>query len=289
MQRLVIFLATLAALLVNASAQVNVDIEVKRRTYIRYEPLLATVTVTNLSGRDITLEDGEAPWFGFTVLHGESQSLIPPRDPNYALEPMELKLGETAKRTVNLNQLYPISEFGIHRIRATIYVKSLNKFFTSRTANIDISEGQTVWKQMVGVPETMPNAGVMHEVSLITFQGTQHRYLYARVRDPDTGNVMCMHRLGHLIANTEFDAKFDSTNTLHVLQLVGPKTYSLAQVGVNGEVHGQWIYDAPKSKPYLRPDGTGNLEIVGATRRAEMVKDGPPPPKLSDRPANLPK
>ena len=289
MKRIAIFFAVIAALLAGASAQVNVNIEVKRRTYIRYEPLLVTVTVSNLSGRDLMLEDGESQWFGFTVLHGDSQTLIPPRDPNYALEPMELKIGETVKRTVMLNQLYPISEFGIHRIRATIYVKSLNKFFTSRTANIDITEGRTVWKQTVGVPETMPNAGNMHEISLLTMQGPQHRYLYVRVTNPDNGNVMCMQRLGHLIDSSQFDAKFDATNTLHVLQLVGPKTYALSEISANGEMHGQWFYDAPKSKPFLRPDGTGNLEIVGATRRVEIAKDAPQPPKLSDRPANLPK
>src|SRR5262245_41295886 len=105
MQRIALFLAALAALVTGASAQVNVNIEVKRRTYVRYEPLLATVTVSNLSGRDLLLEDGESPWFGFTILQGESQTLIPPRETNYTLDPLELKIGETVKRTVNLNQL----------------------------------------------------------------------------------------------------------------------------------------------------------------------------------------
>lgn len=291
MQRIVIFLATLAALIVGASAQVNVNIEVRRRTYVRYEPLLVTVTITNLSGRDLLLEDGETQWFGFTVLHGESQTLIPPRDPHYALDPLELKIGETVKRTVNLNRLYPISEYGIHRIRATIYAKALNQYYTSRTANIDITEGRVVWKQTVGVPETMPNAGRMHDMSLLTFQGTQHRFLYVRVTNPETNDVLCMQRLGHLIDSTQFDVKFDATNTLHVLQLVGPKTYTLSQIGVNGEVHGQWVYDAPKTKPFLKSDRTGNIDIVGATRRVEAVANntGAPAPKLSDRPANLPK
>jgi hypothetical protein len=247
------------------------------------------VTITNLAGRDLLLEDGESQWFGFTVIQGDTQAVISPRDPNYSLEPLELKIGETLKRTVNLNQLYPISEYGTHRIRATIYVKSLNKFFTSRTANIDITEGRTMWKQTVGVPETMPNAGQMNEMSLLSMQGAKHQYLYCRVTNPDTGNVLCMQRLGHLIDGTQFDAKFDATNTLHVLQLVGPKTYALSQIGVNGELHGQWMYDAPQTKPYLRRDGTGNLDIVGATRRVEAAKNTPPAPKLSDRPANLPK
>ena len=270
-----------------AHAQVNVNIEVKKRSFIRYEPLLVTVSVTNLSGRDLLLEDGESQWFSFTVIQGERGTVLSPREPNYRLDPLELKIGETVNRKVDLTQLYPVSEYGIHRIRATIYVKEMDRYFTSRTANIDITEARTVWKQVVGVPETMPNAGSMHEVALLSAQGSIHQYLYCRITDPATGQVLCMYKIGHLIDNTQFQAQFDATNTLHILHLVGPKTYNLTQVGVNGEMHGQWIYDAPKLKPTLRRDGTGNLDIVGATRRVEAAKNANTP-KLSDRPPGLP-
>jgi hypothetical protein len=283
-------LLTLALLLAAsaAHAQLNVGIEVKRRTYLRYEPLLVTVTLENLTGRDLLLSDGESPWFSFVVLHGEEKTILPPRNPDYKLDPLELKIGETVKRTVNLVDLYPVTEYGLHRIRATIYAKPLNQYFTSKTAVVDISEGRTMWKQVVGVPDTMKNAGEMHEFSLLAAQGTSHQYLYCRVTDPATGRVFGMYRLGHLVDGTQFDAKFDATNTLHVLHLIGPKTYTLTQIGPNGEVHGQWIYDAPKYKPTLRRDATGNLDIVGATRRVEAAKNAPPAPKASDRPPGLP-
>jgi hypothetical protein len=287
MRRILLALALLLAASA-AHAQLNVGIEVKKRTYVRHEPLLVTVTLENLTGRDLMLSDGEAPWFSFVVMHGEEKTILPPRNPDYKLEPYELRIGETVKRTVNLVDLYPITEYGIHRIRATIYVKSLNQFFSSKTANIDISEGRTVWKQVVGVPETMKNAGDMHEFTLLAAQGSQHQYLYCRVTDPGTGKVFGMYKIGHMIDGSQFDAKFDATNTLHVLHLIGPKTYSLTQIGPNGEVHGQWTYDAPKFKPSLRRDPTGNLDIIGATRRVEAAKNLPPPPKASDRPPGLP-
>ena len=270
-----------------AHAQVNVGIEVKKRSYIRYEPLLVTTSITNLSGRDLLLEDGESQWFSFLVLQGDRDTVLSPRNPDYRLDPLELKIGETVKRTVDLNRLYPISEYGIHRIRATIFVKELNKYFTSKTANVDITEARTVWKQTVGVPESMPNAGGTHDVALLSAQGDSHEYLYCRITDPTAGSVFCMYKLGHLIDHTQFQAQFDATNTLHVLQLVGPKVYTLTQVGVNGEMYGQWIYDALKFKPMLRRDNTGNIDIVGATRRVETAKTGPTP-KLSDRPPGLP-
>src|SRR5688572_16728369 len=185
MHRLLCFVAILLALASGASAQLNVNIEVKKRTYVRYEPLLVTVTITNLSGRDLVLEDGSSQWFGFTVLQGAGETLIAPRNPDYRLDPLEIKLGESIKRTVNLNQLYPMSELGIHRLRATIYCKEFDKYFTSRTANIDIAEGRTMWKQTVGVPETMKNAGQMHEMSIVKSHGARYEYLYCRVSDPE--------------------------------------------------------------------------------------------------------
>lgn len=270
-------------------AQLSVNLEVKRRAFIRYEPILVTVSITNLAGRDLVLEDGPTPWFGFTVTHGDRDTIISPRTPNYQLDPLDVKLGETVKRTVNLNELYPVSELGFYRVKANVYCKQYDKYFSTRLANLDISDGRVIWKQAAGVPDTMPRAGEMHEVSLIAAVGTTHQYLYARVLDPTEGRVFGCYRLGHLLDNAPPDAQFDTTNTLHVLHLIAPKTYALTQIGINGEVFGQWIYDAPKAKPSLRKDATGNLDVVGAKRRAEASASGTPAPKLSDRPPGLPK
>jgi hypothetical protein len=288
MHRVLIALSLLFILGPAAHAQLNVSLDIKRRTFFRYEPLLATVTIQNLSGRDLTLEDGSSPWFGFTVLQGDTQTLLPPRNPDYQNDPFEVKINETVKRTVNLTQLFPLNEFGTHRIRANIYCKQLDKYFTTRTMIVDISEGRTVWKQVVGVPDTLPNAGKMHEITLLSGEGLKHQYLYCRITEPETGKVLCMNRIGHMIDGAQFDTQFDATNTLHVLQLAGPKTYSVTQVGVNGEMFGQWTYDAPKTRPRLRRDATGNIEIIGGVRRVEAAKNATPAPKLSDRPAGLP-
>jgi hypothetical protein len=291
MNRLFILLALGLALLSTGYAQLSVNIDMKRRNYVRYEPVLATVTITNLSGRDLVLEDGASPWFGFSITQGEGDTLLSPRNPGYRLDPMPLKLGETVKRQVNLVDLYPVTEYGIHRVKAMVYCKEYDRHFASRTANINITEGRVLWKQSVGVPETMPRSGQTHQFELLSVHGISRQYLYCRVSHPESGMVFGCYRLGYLLDGAQFDAKFDATNTLHVLQLIGPKTYTLTQIGVNGEVFGQWVYDAPKAKPFLRNDGTGNLAIVGATRRVAATSNAPtaPPAKLSDRPPGLPR
>ena len=51
-----------------AAAQVRVDIAFKRKLYVMYEPLIATVTINNLSGRPLLLENSDHhQWFGFNI------------------------------------------------------------------------------------------------------------------------------------------------------------------------------------------------------------------------------
>jgi hypothetical protein len=285
-----LFLAAFGAAAFSASAQIGVALEIKRHYYVRHEPLLATVTITNLSGRDLLLEDGDAPWFGFQISQGDAHNLVPPRQADYKLDPLEIKLGETLKRQVNLTELYRMSEYGPYRIQAVIYGKAMGKFFPSKPASIDITEGQVLWQQSVGVPDTLPNAGATHRVQLLAVDSTEHRYLYCRIEDQDTGTVYCTHRLGHLIDGAQPQMQFDTTNTLNILQITSPKTYLLSQIGVNGEVIGQSNYVAMKFKPTLRRDAAGGVSLTGATRvdtATASTASATTGQKLSDRPPGL--
>ena len=291
--RLFLLALLCAATALPARAQVGVGLEIKRRLHLRYESIIATVRIQNLSGRDLVLHDEEQPWFGFDISAVNGDVIVAPRNPDYKLDPLELKIGETVKRTVDLTQLYGISEFGLHRIKATVFSKQLNKLFVSKPELIDISEGKTLWEQTVGVPDTLPNAGRSHTIKLIEFQDDK-RYLYVRVEDPDQSYVFCTRKLGHMIDGTVPQTQFDTTNNLYVLHLVGPKTYFLSNIGVNGEFLGQQTCDAPKLKPSLRRLADGTIQLVGAHRQPTVAKNGAPgagvpPPKLSDRPAGLPK
>ena len=284
----------LLALLCAATAhgQISVALDIKRRVHLRYEPILATVRITNLSGRDLMLQDAEQPWFGFDVTGATTETLVPPRNPDYHLDPLEIKIGETVKRTVDLTRLYGISEFGAHRVKATIFAKPLNKIFASQPRLVEITEGKTLWRQTVGVPDTLRNAGRNHTVKLIEFEADK-RYLYVRVEDEEEAFVFCTHRIGHMIDGTTPQMQFDTSNNLYVLHLIAPKTYTLSNIGVNGEWLGQHIYGAPKSRPALRRLADGTIQIVGGRRQDVAVQaagsvPAVAPPKLSDRPAGLP-
>src|SRR5258708_33933822 len=104
---LLLLLAGLAAAPL-ARAQIAVQLSIKEHLYILHEPVIATVNVTNHTGRDITLSDSpQYQWFSFRI-SGADDRIIAPRNGSYHLGPLAIRARETAKRTANPNELYEL-------------------------------------------------------------------------------------------------------------------------------------------------------------------------------------
>ncbi len=247
--------------------------------------------MTNLTGRDITLSDTpQYQWFGFRITAPDDQ-MVPPRDLKYQLPPLAVKAGETVKRSVNLTELYEIGEVGAYRIVGTIYFDGLDKFFTSKPAHIDVNNGQTIWRKVAGVPEGQPGAGQMRTFTLLAHQRGEVKTLYVRVQSQEDGTIFCTFPAGRLLEGVPPQAEFDAQNNLYILQLVGNRAYVMTKVSPNGEFGGQTSYSAPKTRPTFRRLADGTLQIIGGKREAALAQNpvAEPVPKLSDRPAGLPK
>ncbi len=289
--RLLPALAALLFALVPARAQIVVTISIKERLHIRHEPVLATVSVTNNTGRDILLEDTrQSQWFGFQIT-GEGDTNIPPRNLDYRLPPLPVRAGETLKRTVNLDELYALGDFGIFSVRANIYFAGMDRYFSSKPTHIEITEGRIIWRRAAGVPDGQKGAGQNRVFSVLAHQRGEQNLLYVRVEDPDSGTVYCTNPLGRMIDGVAPDMQFDSKNNLYILQLIALRRFALSKIGVNGEFFGQSYYGVPKSRPYLRKQPDGTLQLVGGKREevAQTPAQSLPQPKLSDRPPGLPK
>src|SRR5262245_9446179 len=88
-----------------AQGQIQVDLKFKRLQYIAYEPVVATVAITNLAGRDIELRDADGQsWLGFEVTGNEDQPIGPlragKREP-----PLRIQSGQRVIRQIHLNSL----------------------------------------------------------------------------------------------------------------------------------------------------------------------------------------
>ncbi|XHR27807.1 MAG: hypothetical protein ACFUZC_17975 [Chthoniobacteraceae bacterium] len=291
--RLLLFaLLLVVAFVQSAQAQFQVSLDIKRRFLMVYEPIVATVTVANLSGRDVTLTDSPTQsWFGFQVNYGDVSRIVPPNDPFYRQPPLTIAMGQTIKRSVVLNNLFPMGELGLYRVRATIFDSAREKYYQSPVIGLELSEGKVVWQQNAGVPSGYNGAGGTRKVSLLTFRKSESTYLYVRVEDPDNAVVFCTLALGRIISGIDPEMQFDGQNVLNVLQLIGQKTYLFTRISLDGEVISQETYTTAKYRPTLRRDASGSISVYGGTATRTGAPGDPGekvPNKLSDRPVPVP-
>ncbi len=292
-KRLLLTLALFLLAAAGAHAQITLRIELPRRTYILYEPIVATVSVTNRTGQDIILRDTESqPWFGFEIL-GENGSSVPPNNLDYHIAPLAMGSGETVKRKINLTTLYALSEFGSYNVRATVYYAPLDRYFSSAKDSLQLSDGNVIWEQTVGAPADSEGAGGGYrQLSLLTHRTDRRTLLYYRVLDRDGGRVFATEPLGQVVMGQPPGIMLDAGNRLHVLQLIAPKTYIYSRITPDGALLGQNTILAVKERPELRQVAGGAVGVKGGVVEELAAADAAAPvsarPKLSERPPGMP-
>ena len=282
-------LALLAVLAPSLHAQIQVRMDIPRHLYLCYEPIIATVAITNMTGRDLVLAD-KLPdkWFSFEILNAQNDP-IPPRASDYHLDPLTIPVGGTVTRKVNIVNLYPVTDYGTYRVRASVYFAALDKYFASTPVPIEVTEGKTLWQQTVGIPDGQKNAGQYRSYELLAFRQPKDNMLYVRIQDKDGGVVYATLPLGRLVDGYNPDVQVDSLSQLHILQMIAPKEYLYTRLGPNAEMLGQQDYGDRKTRPYLKHSTDGDVVVAGGMevveQTAQQVNAGP---KLSDRPPGLP-
>ncbi|MEI6344715.1 MAG: hypothetical protein WCP41_05065 [Verrucomicrobiota bacterium] len=279
----------LISLTLTLRAQLLVDFSLQRNLYIAYEPLLATVRITNLSGGNLLLADVEGKkWFGFQIETLDGRP-IPPIDPNYEIEPVQIGAGESITRTVNLTPLYPLGDYGSYRVRATVYAAELGGYFSSPPMTVEITEGRMLWQQVVGVPGMGQGRGSERTITLLAQRLPDKTDLYLRIQDKNAGIVYCTSRLGDFISYGKPQVLLDSTNSIHILQNSAPRLFVYSKVGLDGKILSRISYNAPKTRPTLARSADGTISVFGGI---PFDPHATPPPfqiaKLSDRPVPLP-
>jgi hypothetical protein len=288
--KLALLLSSLLSLAVRVQAQVQVELKLPRLQFIAYEPVIATLHITNLAGRDIDLHDADGqPWFGFEITGAEGQP-IGPAAANKTQPPLKIEAGKRVSQKINLTPLYPVHDFGTYHVRAHIYFTDLGKFFYSQTKVFEVTDARPIWQRTVGIPEGAPASGRARTYSLLTNRFPDHTSLYVRVEEKDSGIVYATYSLGHIIAFDEPQAELDRANQLHVLHCAAPRNWTYSHVGLNGELVSHSSFMETKTRPRLVHAVDGSVAVRGGMVETPVTQSGRnPPPKLSDRPAEMPK
>jgi hypothetical protein len=280
-----------AGLLLSAAAaegQIQVELKFKRLQYIAYEPVVATLAITNLAGRDIDLHDaGGQSWLGFEVTGNEGQPIAPLSGEN-AQPPLKIEAGQRVTRQIDLAPLYPVHDFGAYHVRTNVYFVDLGKFFYSGTRVFEVTDARPIWQQTVGIPNGVAAAGEVRTYSLLTNRFPDHTSLYVRVQDKDTGIVYATYSLGRSITFEQPQAEIDRANQLHVLHCAAPRAWSYSRIGLNGELIAHSSLMETKTRPRLVHSKNGDVAVRGGLVETPAQSSRSSAPKLSARPPGLP-
>jgi len=273
-----------------AEAQIQVDLKFKRLQYIAYEPVVATLSITNLAGRDIDLHDADAQsWLGFEITGNEGEP-IAPMSAESGQPPLKVQTGQRVTHQINLTPLYPVHELGTYHVRAHVYFADLGKFFYSSARVFEVTDARPIWQQTVGIPDGVAAPGNARTYSLLTNRFPDHTSLYVRVQDKDSGIVYATYSLGRAIAFDEPQTEIDHANQLHVLHCSAPRAWAYSRVGLNGELLTHSSFMETKTRPHLVRATNGEVAVQGGTIESPAARGSRgTAPKLSARPPEPPK
>ncbi len=271
-------------------AQIQVELKFKRLQYIAYEPVMATLVITNLAGRNVELRDDRGQhWFGFEVSGREGQPIAPAR-PDASELPLRVESGKTVSRKINLTPIYAVHDLGTYRVRANVYFADLNKFFYSEQKVFEVTNARPIWQRTVGLPEGTSGGGNVRTYSLLMNRFPDHTSLYVRVEDKDSNVVYATYPLGRIITFAEPQEEIDRANQLHVLHCSAPRTWAYSHIGLNGELLKQETFMETKSRPRLLHAAGDAVAVSGGMREVPATQTTRnAPPKLSTRPSEMPK
>ena len=276
-----------------ASAQIVLDLKMDRSLFLSHEPITGTLTIVNRAGKDLIFGNSAGGLSGldFTVTDNRGH-LISPTQNRLQEKPIVLSAGQTYKHKVTINKYYPMATLGNYRVKANVTFPQINRVFATKTLTIQITEGQLMWNQIVGVPEGYAGAGRTREYSLMTYyHGARAKALYFRLKDSNSGMVFTTFTLGDYMTVVKPTYAIDTQNKLHVLHMSGPKRYKYTVINIDGKPLKQATYwEKGSNRPGLKTSDYGDVNIVGGLTEEEMKTPYEEAEfrRLSERPPGMP-
>ncbi|MGD0745685.1 MAG: hypothetical protein ABSA45_11075 [Verrucomicrobiota bacterium] len=260
--------------LVNAPAQVSVEVVLDQEQFLPSESVPVAVRITNRSGQPLHL-GADANWLTFNVESTEGFVVIKNSDVPVT-GAFDLDSSQMATKRVDLAPYFVLSRPGRYKVIATVRIKEWNAEVPSPVKEFDIIDGAKLWSQDFGLP--MP-AGVTNRApevrrySLIeaNYLKSQLR-LYAQVSNESETRVFKVTAVGPLVSFSQPEAKLDRLSNLHVLFQSGAQVFTYSVVNPNGSIIRREMYDYFNSRPRLSVNDDGDVVVVGGVRRLKPVE-----------------
>ena len=270
-------LGLLAATLLPASAQITVEVTQDQNQFLPCETLATAVRITNRSGRDLRLGQGD-DWLTFSVQSVE-ETVVPRNGQVPVAGDFVLESSKVATKRVDLEPYFAISRPGHYSVTATVRIKDWNLQITSQPKSFDIIDGAKLWEQEIGVPN--PNAPPNSTPEVRKYILQQANYLrsqlrlYVRLTDASGARTFRVFSVGPMVSFGRPEPQVDRLSNLHLLYQDGAHSFNYTVVNPDGEVIIRRTYDYGDTRPRLQPDQGGNILVTGGVRRLSPT-DVPP-------------
>jgi len=270
MKALIAFFGLLLPLLIiNAPAQIAVDLKLDQDQYLPGETIPVSVHITNRSGQ--TLHLGNDGWLTFFIQADDGSVVIKKTDPPVK-EPFDLNNGDVATKRLDLAPYFALNRNGTYRVTATVHISEWDSEISSSPQSFDIIEGAELWSQAFGVPDASAPNQPPHVRKYTLVQANYLRdqlRLYVQVVDESDGTIVKVMALGPMISFSQPEAQLDNASNLHVLCQTGATAFTYSVVSPDGVITKQEIYDYVTTHPRLSEDDKGNIFVLGGILRAE--------------------
>jgi hypothetical protein len=289
---IVLVLALLAAW--PAAAQMAVQVVTDQNEFLPSEAVALGVKITNRSGQQLHL-GADAGWLTFIVEAVGGDSVFNSSEVPVVGE-FDLESSQMATKVVDIAPYFALNKPGRYKVTALVHMKDWGQTISSAPKVIDIVTGVKLWSQDFGVPATN-GAPEMRRFTLEEANNLHEQLrLYVQLSDTSEARVFKVMSLGPMVAFGQPEEQVDRFSQLHVLWQTGGQTFRYSIVAPDGTMVKRDAYDYYPTRPKLRVNADGDVEVAGGTRRtppSEMPAAAAPvalPTIVSptDVPTNLP-
>lgn len=260
MHRILLFALILASLglCLPAPAQVEMEWSLRHSRTLLMEPVWATVSIGNQTGRNLDLTPNGNARLHFDV-EDRPTSLV--RETGQALvrRPVIIPPGETREVEVNLLEGYrilhgqsymllPVLEFGGTR-------------FAGPRLSLEVQPGLVLLERRFG----MPNQADARTVSLRQLHRERTDRLFFRLDAPTAGTCLGCYELGRLIRFFVPRLEQDSEGVFHVLHQSAPDRFVHSRIDSDGVPRGTAFYIAEAGQIRLVREADGQVAVTGGT------------------------
>ena len=283
MKILALVLGASLAMVGHLTAQVTVEVSLDQDQFLAGETLNAVVRITNRSGQTLQLGTDNT-WLTFAL--ESPDGFVVSRTGDVPVQgDFSLPSAKVGIKRVDLAPYFSFAHPGRYSISASVTIKEWNRQITSEPKGFDIIQGAKIWEQEVGVPKAAGATNPIPELRKYMLQQANYLrkqlMLYLQITDR-TGKVYKVFPIGPMLSFGQPEAQVDRLSNLHVLYQDGPHSFNYTVVDPDGKVIVRQTYAfASQSRPKLKVDENGNLNVMGATRRI-MANDVPSPKSAED-------